>query len=64
MPLFISKFCFPTLLCCAGLSCAALLARYGFGVTVCESHYAPGGAAHGEISLEASGVVHLGLYNT
>jgi len=30
----------------AGLCCAALLARYGYGVTVCESHYAPGGAAH------------------
>jgi phytoene dehydrogenase-like protein len=30
-----------------GLSCAALLARYGFDVTVCESHSIPGGAAHG-----------------
>lgn len=30
-----------------GLSCAALLARYGFEVTVCESHTIPGGAAHG-----------------
>lgn len=30
-----------------GLSCAALLARYGFQVTVCESHAIPGGAAHG-----------------
>jgi phytoene dehydrogenase-like protein len=29
-----------------GLSCAALLARYGFDVTVCESHSIPGGAAH------------------
>ena len=29
-----------------GLSCAALLARYGFEVTVCESHSIPGGAAH------------------
>ena len=29
-----------------GLSCAALLARYGFEVTVCESHTIPGGAAH------------------
>lgn len=29
-----------------GLSCAALLARYGFKVTVCESHSIPGGAAH------------------
>jgi carotene isomerase len=30
-----------------GLSCAALLARYGFAVAVCESHTIPGGAAHG-----------------
>lgn len=30
-----------------GLSCASLLARYGFKVTVCESHSIPGGAAHG-----------------
>lgn len=30
-----------------GLSCAALLARYGFEVVVCESHTIPGGAAHG-----------------
>lgn len=29
-----------------GLSCAALLARYGLNVTVCESHSIPGGAAH------------------
>jgi phytoene dehydrogenase-like protein len=29
-----------------GLSCAALLARYGFKVTVCESHSIAGGAAH------------------
>jgi carotene isomerase len=29
-----------------GLSCAALLARYGFEVVVCESHTIPGGAAH------------------
>ncbi|MBH8574293.1 NAD(P)/FAD-dependent oxidoreductase [Nostocaceae cyanobacterium CENA369] len=29
-----------------GLSCAAVLARYGFDVTVCESHSIPGGAAH------------------
>ncbi len=29
-----------------GLSCAALLARYGYRVTVCESHTIPGGAAH------------------
>ncbi len=30
-----------------GLICAGLLARYGFKVTVCESHSIPGGAAHG-----------------
>lgn len=30
-----------------GLSAAALLAKYGFQVTVCESHSIPGGAAHG-----------------
>ncbi len=30
-----------------GLSCASLLARYGFKVVVCESHSIPGGAAHG-----------------
>lgn len=30
-----------------GLSCAALLARYGYRVVVCESHSIPGGAAHG-----------------
>lgn len=29
-----------------GLCCAALLARYGFRVVVCESHNIPGGAAH------------------
>jgi phytoene dehydrogenase-like protein len=30
-----------------GLSCAAMLAKYGYSVAVLESHYAPGGAAHG-----------------
>ncbi|WP_144427475.1 phytoene desaturase family protein [Nostoc piscinale] len=29
-----------------GLSCAAMLARYGFDVIVCESHTIAGGAAH------------------
>jgi phytoene dehydrogenase-like protein len=30
-----------------GLSCAAMLSLYGYSVAVLESHYAPGGAAHG-----------------
>jgi len=30
-----------------GLSCGALLARYGLDVVICESHGIPGGAAHG-----------------
>ena len=30
-----------------GLSCAALLAHYGYDVVVCESHGIAGGAAHG-----------------
>lgn len=30
-----------------GLSCAAMLAHYGYSVAVLESHYAPGGCAHG-----------------
>ena len=30
-----------------GLSAAALLCHYGYSVLVLESHYAPGGAAHG-----------------
>lgn len=30
-----------------GLSCAALSAKYGFNVVVCESHSIAGGAAHG-----------------
>ena len=29
-----------------GLTCAALLAKYGLSVAVCESHTIPGGAAH------------------
>jgi len=30
-----------------GLSCAAMLAKYGYSVAVLEKHYSPGGAAHG-----------------
>lgn len=30
-----------------GLSCAAMLSRYGYRVTVCEAHDRVGGAAHG-----------------
>jgi len=30
-----------------GLCCGALLARYGFRMSVCESHSIAGGAAHG-----------------
>lgn len=30
---------------CTGLCCAALLARYGQRVIVCEAHYLAGGAA-------------------
>lgn len=33
------------LLLITGLCCAALLARYGKRVTVCEAHYLAGGAA-------------------
>uniref|UniRef100_A0A061RCQ2 Carotene isomerase n=1 Tax=Tetraselmis sp. GSL018 TaxID=582737 RepID=A0A061RCQ2_9CHLO len=29
-----------------GLCCASLLAKYGYSVTVCESHDTPGGCAH------------------
>jgi hypothetical protein len=28
-------------------ACLLLQAKYGYGVTVCESHYLPGGCAHG-----------------
>ena len=30
----------------AGLCCGSLLAKYGYSVRVCESHYHAGGAAH------------------
>lgn len=42
-----------------GLSCAAMLAKYGLDVTVLESHSIPGGAAHvrpATLSLDALSV--------
>lgn len=49
----------------AGLCCAALLARYGYSVTVVESHYLPGGAAHsfrvGGYTFDAGPSFHMGL---
>jgi hypothetical protein len=36
----------------AGLCCGALLAKYGYSVSVCEAHYHAGGAAH---AFEAGG---------
>ena len=38
-----------------GLSCAAMLAKYGYDVLVCEAHDAPGGAAH-EFTRRVPGV--------
>ena len=38
-----------------GLSCAAMLAKYGYSVAVLEKHYSPGGAAHG-FKLRKKGV--------
>jgi phytoene dehydrogenase-like protein len=42
-----------------GLCCAALLARYGYKVTVVESHYHAGGAAHGFQIRGPSGMYHF-----
>lgn len=42
-----------------GLSCAAMCARYGYSVAVFESHYAPGGAAHGFTVRQAEGQYHF-----
>lgn len=40
-----------------GLTAAALLAKYGYKVTICESHYLPGGCAHGfDIKSKSGGV--------
>jgi phytoene dehydrogenase-like protein len=48
-----------------GLSCAALLAYYGFDVIVCESHSIPGGAAHSfeynGFSFDSGPSLHSGL---
>ncbi|WIA20624.1 hypothetical protein OEZ85_005006 [Tetradesmus obliquus] len=48
-----------------GLCCGALLARYGYKVTVVESHYLPGGAAHsfqvGGYTFDAGPSFHMGL---
>ena len=42
-----------------GLSAAALLAKYGYSVTVCESHDRVGGAAHGFTRRTAAGTFHF-----
>ncbi|GFH59247.1 phytoene dehydrogenase, phytoene desaturase and carotenoid isomerase-like protein [Chaetoceros tenuissimus] len=43
-----------------GLSCAAMLALYGYKVAVFESHYAPGGAAHGySVKGKNGGLYHF-----
>jgi hypothetical protein len=44
-----------------GLSCAAMCALYGYSVAVFESHYAPGGCAHGYSvkSKEGHGFYHF-----
>ena len=39
-----------------GLSAAAMLSLYGYSVAVLESHYAPGGAAHGYRTRTKEGV--------
>ena len=38
-----------------GLSCAAMCALYGYSVAIFESHYAPGGCAHGYSVKSKSG---------
>jgi len=43
-----------------GLSCAAMCALYGYSVAIFESHYAPGGCAHGYSVKSKSG---NGLYH-
>jgi phytoene dehydrogenase-like protein len=48
-----------------GLCCAAMLARYGKSVTVVESHYQAGGAAHafgvGGFTFDSGPSFHAGL---
>ena len=41
------------------MSAAALLAHYGYSVAVFESHYAPGGAAHGYSVQTKEGTFHF-----
>ncbi|GMH42356.1 hypothetical protein BSKO_10275 [Bryopsis sp. KO-2023] len=42
-----------------GLSCAAILAKYGLKVVVVESHYAAGGAAHTWSAKSKSGIYNF-----
>ena len=48
-----------------GLCCAAMLAKYGFDVIVCESHTIPGGAAHsfqrGDYTFDSGPSLYSGL---
>ncbi|KAJ1496320.1 phytoene dehydrogenase family protein [Baffinella frigidus] len=42
-----------------GLSAGAMLAKYGYKVTMCEAHYLPGGCAHGfEIKSKKDGGIY------
>ncbi|CAB9503742.1 Prolycopene isomerase, chloroplastic [Seminavis robusta] len=42
-----------------GLSSAAMLSLYGYSVAVLESHYSPGGAAHGFSVKHSTGAYHF-----
>jgi len=46
-----------------GLSCAAMLAKYGYSVAVLEKHYSPGGAAHG-FKARAKGIDGEFIFDT
>jgi len=46
-----------------GLSCAAMLAKYGYSVAVLEKHYSPGGAAHG-FKLRKNGIAGDFIFDT